>query len=152
MIYSIEEIKQIAIPIVSEYGIARLGIFGSYARGEANEDSDLDFIMDTDGLIGMIQYNAIIRKLEEEFGCHVDIITTGCSDREFLTRIQKEEILIYLNDARIPWPLQGHGWIALLGVLSFLFIILRFFFYFVFFGDFFRSWIFVQYTFFMDFW
>lgn len=51
--------------------------------------------MDTDGLIGMIQYNAIIRKLEEEFGCHVDIITTGCSDREFLTRIQKEEILIY---------------------------------------------------------
>ena len=102
MIYSIEEIKQIAIPIVSEYGIARLGIFGSYARGESNEDSDLDFIMDTDGLIGMIQYNAIIRKLEEEFGCHVDIITTGCSDREFLTRIQKEEILIYLNDARIP--------------------------------------------------
>ena len=51
--------------------------------------------MDTDGLIGMIQYNAIIRKLEEKFGCHVDIITTGCSDREFLTRIQKEEILIY---------------------------------------------------------
>ena len=35
---------------------------------------------------------------------------------------------VYLNDARIPWPLQGHGWIALLGVLSFLFIILRFFF------------------------
>ena len=76
-------------------GIAKLSIFGSYVRGEANEDSDLDFIMDTDGLIGMIQYSAIIRKLEEEFGCHVDIITTGCSDREFLTRIQKEEILIY---------------------------------------------------------
>ena len=34
---------------------------------------------------------------------------------------------VYLSDARIPWPLQGHGWIALLGVLSFLFIILRFF-------------------------
>ena len=103
MIYSIEEIKQIAIPIVSEYGIARLGIFGSYARGEANEDSDLDFIMDTVGLIGMIQYNAIIRKLEEEFGCHVDIITTGCSDREFLTRIQKEEILIYIVCSLIDW-------------------------------------------------
>ena len=55
----------------------------------------IDFIMDTDSLIGMIQYNDIIRKLEEKFGCHVDIITTGCSDREFLTRIQKEEVLIY---------------------------------------------------------
>ena len=51
--------------------------------------------MDTDGLIGMIKYSAIVRRLEEEFGCHVDIVTTGCSDREFLTRIQKEEILIY---------------------------------------------------------
>lgn len=40
MIYTIEEIKNIAIPIVSEYGIAKLSIFGSYARGEANDDSD----------------------------------------------------------------------------------------------------------------
>jgi len=95
MIYTIEEIKHIAIPIVSEYGIAKLSMFGSYARGEANEDSDLDFIMDTDGLIGMIQYCAIIRRLEEKFGCHVDLITTGCSDREFLSRIQNEEVLIY---------------------------------------------------------
>ena len=95
MIYTIEEIKHIAIPIVSKYGIAKLSMFGSYARGEANEDSDLDFIMDTDGLIGMIQYCAIIRKLEEKFGCHVDLITTGCSDREFLSRIQNEEVLIY---------------------------------------------------------
>ena len=76
-------------------GIAKLSIFGSYVRGEANEDSDLDFIMDTGGLMGMIQYCAIIRRLEEEFGCHVDLITTGCSDREFLSRIQDEEILIY---------------------------------------------------------
>ena len=95
MIYTIEEIKNIAIPIVSEYGIAKLSIFGSYACGEANDDSDLDFIMDTDGLIGMIQYCAIIRRLEGEFGCHVDLITTGCSDRGFLSRIQDEELLIY---------------------------------------------------------
>ena len=95
MIYTIEEIKHIAIPIVSEYGIAKLSMFGSYARGEANENSDLDFIMDTGGLIGMIQYCAIICRLEEKFGCHVDLITTGCSDREFLSRIQNEEVLIY---------------------------------------------------------
>ena len=88
MIYTIEEIKHIAIPIVSEYCIAKLSIFGSYARGEANEGSDLDFIMDTGGLIGMIQYCAIIRRLEEEFGCHVDLITTGCSDREFLAEFK----------------------------------------------------------------
>ena len=42
-------------------------------------------------------------------------------------------IKIYLNDARIPWPLQGHGWIALLGVLSFLINFIVFYFICVFF-------------------
>lgn len=55
MIYTIEEIKHIVIPIVSEYGVARLSIL-AHMLVEANEDSDLDFIMGTDGLIGMIQY------------------------------------------------------------------------------------------------
>lgn len=67
MIYTIEEIKEKAIPIVIEYNIERLGIFGSYARGEANKDSDLDFIMDTGGLIGLLQYSTLIHRLEEEF-------------------------------------------------------------------------------------
>ena len=50
--------------------------------------------MDIGGLIGMIQDCTIIHKLEEEFGCRVDLITTGCLDRE-LSRIQNEEVLIY---------------------------------------------------------
>ena len=95
MIYTIEEIKNIAIPIVSEYGIAKLSMFGSYARGEANEDSDLDFLIDKGELRGLIQYCSLVQKLEDAFNCHVDLITTGCSDREFLSRIQDEELLIY---------------------------------------------------------
>lgn len=51
--------------------------------------------MDTNGLVGMIQYCAIIRKLEEKFGRHVDLIITGCSNRKFLAKIQKEELVIY---------------------------------------------------------
>ena len=42
MIYTIEEIKQKAIPIAQEYGVDSMSLFGSYARGEASEDSDLD--------------------------------------------------------------------------------------------------------------
>ena len=56
MIYTIEEIKNTAIPIVEEYGVVRLSIFGSYARGEANDDSDLDFLIDKGDLRGLIQY------------------------------------------------------------------------------------------------
>lgn len=95
MVYTIEEIKEKAIPIVTEFNVESLGIFGSYARGEANDDSDLDFIMDTGGLMGLVQYSTLINRLEEEFDCHVDLITTACSDKELLFQAQKEEILIY---------------------------------------------------------
>ena len=75
MIYTIEEIKNTAIPIVSEYGIAKLSIFGSYARGEANDDSDLDLLIDKGDLRGLIQYFLLVQKLEDAFNCHVDLIT-----------------------------------------------------------------------------
>ncbi len=95
MIYTIEEIKNTAIPIIEEYGVNRLSLFGSYARGEADEESDIDFLIDKGNLKGFIQYNALIRKLEEAFDCHVDLITMGTSDREFLKRIKREELVIY---------------------------------------------------------
>ena len=95
MIYTIEEIKNTAIPIVEEYGVVRLSIFGSYARGEANDDSDLDFLIDKGNLRGLIQYYSLVQKLEDAFNCHVDLITMGVSNRDFLKRIQKEELVIY---------------------------------------------------------
>ena len=42
-IYTIDEIKAIAAPIARSYGVAAMYLFGSYARGEATEKSDLDF-------------------------------------------------------------------------------------------------------------
>lgn len=42
--FTLEEIKQKSIPIAKKYGIKNLFLFGSYARGEANEESDLDFL------------------------------------------------------------------------------------------------------------
>ncbi len=45
MLYTMDEIKAKSIPIAKKYGIARLGLFGSYARGEQNEHSDLDFLI-----------------------------------------------------------------------------------------------------------
>ena len=95
MVYTIEEIKSTAIPIIEEYGVVRLSIFGSYARGEANDESDLDFLIDKGELRGLIQYCSLVHKLEEAFNCHVDLITMGVSDRDFLKRIQKEELVIY---------------------------------------------------------
>ena len=41
MIYSIYEIQQRIAPVAKQYGVKAVFLFGSYARGEAREDSDI---------------------------------------------------------------------------------------------------------------
>ena len=94
MVYTIEEIKYIAIPIAKMYGITSISLFGSYAKGNATPNSDIDFIIDQGDLIG-IEYFSLLNDLQEAFNCKVDLITTGFSNKEFLNNIKKDEVLIY---------------------------------------------------------
>ena len=48
MIYTLDEIKSKSVPVAQKYGVKRLGLFGSYARGEPTEHSDLDFLIDVE--------------------------------------------------------------------------------------------------------
>ena len=56
MIYTIEEIKEKTIPIAKKYGIDSMSLFGSYARGEATENSDVDFYIDKGDIKGLLDY------------------------------------------------------------------------------------------------
>ena len=49
MICTLEEIPKRIFPIIEKYSISAMYLVGSYARGEATEDSDLDFLVDTAG-------------------------------------------------------------------------------------------------------
>lgn len=95
MLYTIEEIKKISIPIVKKYGVKSLSLFGSYARNEADENSDLDFYIDKGELRGLFQYYSLVNELENSFKCHVDLITTGIDDDNFLKQIHKDEVILY---------------------------------------------------------
>ena len=46
MIYSLGELKRIIEPIASKYDISLVYLFGSYARGEATDSSDVDILID----------------------------------------------------------------------------------------------------------
>ena len=86
MVYSIDEIRKRIVPIVIKYGIDSIALFGSYARGEATEESDLDFVMDKGDLKGL-RYVSLINDLEREFECHVDVVSKDSSNKEFLLSI-----------------------------------------------------------------
>ena len=95
MIYTIEEIRQKAIPIAREYGVDSMSLFGSYARGEAGGDSDLDFFIDRGAIKGLMDYMGFVQDLEDVFHCHVDVVSTGIKDKAFLEIIKKDGVLIY---------------------------------------------------------
>ena len=95
MIYTIEEIKEKAIPIAQAYGVDSMSLFGSYARGEAKEDSDLDFFIDRGNIKGLLDYMGFVQDLEDIFHCHVDVVSTGIEDKKFLAIIKKDGVLIY---------------------------------------------------------
>ncbi|WP_067145482.1 nucleotidyltransferase family protein [Methanobrevibacter olleyae] len=95
MVVTVEDIQKRIIPIVMKYGINSISLFGSYAKGNANEDSDLDFVMDKGELRGLIQYISLVEDLEEEFNCHVDLVSKGSSNKKFLNAIKKDEVLLY---------------------------------------------------------
>ena len=95
--YSIDEIRQKVVPVAKKYGVKRLSLFGSYARGEADSNSDVDFLFDKGN--GKIQtlfnYIDFIFDLEEEFKCHVDAVSEGISDKEFLEEINNDKVILY---------------------------------------------------------
>ncbi len=95
MLYTIDEIKEKTIPIAKAYGIKSMGLFGSYARGEADDDSDVDLYIDKGRLQGLIQYFSFVDELEKKLNCHVDVVSTGGLDREFLDCIIEEGIVFY---------------------------------------------------------
>lgn len=49
MIYTVDEIKERVAPIADKYHLAAVYLFGSYARREATENSDVDLLVDREG-------------------------------------------------------------------------------------------------------
>ena len=94
-IYTIDEIKAIVEPIAKSYGVQRVFLFGSYARGEATASSDLDFRIDKGKLRGLFALGGLYTDLAECFGKELDVLTTGSLEPEFLNMIANEEILVY---------------------------------------------------------
>ncbi len=95
MSYTIGEIKDKTIPIAKAYGISRMSLFGSYARGEAKDDSDVDLYIERGKLRSLLQYFDFIDELENVLHCHVDVVTTGIEDKQFLSAIMQEGVLLY---------------------------------------------------------
>lgn len=94
-IYTIDEIKAIAAPIAKQHGVAAMYLFGSYARGDADAHSDLDFRIEKGRIRNILQLGGLLNDLEDGFQKNADVLTTQMLSPDFLNNIRDEEILLY---------------------------------------------------------
>ena len=82
------------LPILKEEGVLRSAFFGSVARGEANENSDVDILVDLPKGSSLFDLIDLQKKLEDAIGKKVDVITYGGVSPLLKDIIQKDEIKI----------------------------------------------------------
>jgi predicted nucleotidyltransferase len=94
-IRKIDDIKSIVREVAEVYGVEKVTLFGSYARGEAVSKSDIDLRIDRGKIKGLIQLSGFQLELEDRLNAPVDIVITDSLDTSFLEVIGKEEIVLY---------------------------------------------------------
>ena len=87
-------IQQIVSKYAEAYGADRVVLFGSYARGDMTENSDIDLLIDKGSIRGL-KFASLLCDLEEALGKPVDLISVRGADEEFLNAVHKDEVLLY---------------------------------------------------------
>ncbi len=93
--YTVQQIQSLLNPVFSEYRIRKAVLFGSYAKGLAQERSDIDLLVDS-GLKGMAFFG-LLEDVVTVLGKDVDLLDTTqvIPDSEVDREIAKTGVVIY---------------------------------------------------------
>ncbi len=96
MILTTEQIKQVISAYFAKKSVKKVWLFGSYARGEADEQSDVDVLIDIDYIPGIASDYLVWRdELAEKLNKKVDIVSTGWESKHVKPFIDKDKYIIY---------------------------------------------------------
>lgn len=71
----LEKIKNKIIPVLKRYGIKKAGLFGSYARGDYDENSDIDLLVEIKKKnFSLLDFIDVKLNIEDETGKSVDLV------------------------------------------------------------------------------
>jgi predicted nucleotidyltransferase len=90
-----EEIETALVSILGKYGVRKIGLFGSYARGEERTDSDLDVLVEFEKRKSLLTLVRIERELSEHIGVKVDLLTEQAISPYLVERIKADLKVIY---------------------------------------------------------
>lgn len=94
---SIEQIKKEIVPILKKYHVNKAILFGSYADGRAENNSDIDLYIDTDDKLKGLDFIELLEILVETLGKDVDLIDKSHIEPNSLIHqeIENRGVVIY---------------------------------------------------------
>jgi len=82
------------VSILKKHGAKKIEIFGSYARDEQKETSDLDVIVEFEKRKSLLEIVGIEQELEDALGIKVDLLTRASISPYLIERIEKESKVV----------------------------------------------------------
>ena len=99
MILTTEHIKQVVAGFFEKKPVKKVWLFGSYARGEADDNSDVDVLVEIDNSIHVgWDYYLWRDELAKELLKKVDIVSYGWENKHIKPFIDKDKFIIYERD------------------------------------------------------
>lgn len=89
----LDQLKELKQSLAMRYPIASMALFGSFARSEQTEDSDIDLLVELNGRIGS-RFVDLADELEISLGQKVDLVSKKGIKPRYLRSIESE--LIYV--------------------------------------------------------
>lgn len=90
-----DELCEIVGAIAAEYGILRVYLFGSRARGDNTAGSDYDFCIVAPKGTGLFKIGGFYGKLEDALRADVDIVSENAMSEDFSKEVFRDRRLLY---------------------------------------------------------
>jgi len=90
----LKNLQRKIVPVLKRNGVVKAGIFGSFARGEAKKNSDIDVLIKFKGRKSLLGLVRVERELGESIGRKADIVEYCAIHPRLKNRILKEEVKI----------------------------------------------------------
>jgi uncharacterized protein len=87
------EIKNIILSHLKDYDVLKVGIFGSFARGDNNKGSDIDILVEFKESPSLLSLIKIENTLSEILGIKVDLVTTGALKNKRIKKSIKKDLI-----------------------------------------------------------
>ncbi len=88
----LQEKREAILQTAAKHGARNVRVFGSVVRGEADERSDIDFLVDMEPGRSLLDHAALWLDLKELLGREVDVVTERGIKERLRNRILKEAV------------------------------------------------------------